>query len=139
MDELDICTADDCPLRGMVHNKGLFLDDATLGLGVRFHEDFGYSNPPPFVWAAYFRSTKHLLKELEDYKKAVDKLAPDVFRFCPFDDPRDDDPWIVMNFIAYHAVIFQQKNGSLVEAQLPGENLSGKESSVVTAMNALAL
>ncbi|KAL8775113.1 MAG: hypothetical protein Q9209_000592 [Squamulea sp. 1 TL-2023] len=139
MNELDICTADDCPLKGMVHNKGLFLDNATLRFGVRFHEDFGFSNPPAFVWAAHFRSTKHLLRESEDYKRAVDKLTPDVLLFHPFDDPRDDDPWIVMNFMLHHAVIFQQKNGSPVEAQFLGKNLSGKESSVITGMNALTL
>lgn len=138
-DDPNTCTASDCPLQGMIHNKGLFLHDATLGLGVQFHDDFGFSNPPPFVWAAYFRYTQYL-KRLNCYDcTAVDSLSTEALGTDPYDHLRPNDADIVMGFVKYHAVTLQQRNGGLVEIQLRGELLGGGESSMVAGLDALTL
>ncbi|KAI4269229.1 MAG: hypothetical protein L6R38_007538 [Xanthoria sp. 2 TBL-2021] len=141
-DDPNTCTASDCPLQGMIHNKGLFLHDATVGLGVQFHDDFGFSNPPPFVWAAYFRYAQYLtrLKVSGDYDcEAVDSLSTEVLGTVPYDDLRPNDAYIVMGFLKYHAVTLQQRNGGLVEIQLRGEMLGGGESSMLAGLDALTL
>ncbi|KAL8918879.1 MAG: hypothetical protein Q9172_005237 [Xanthocarpia lactea] len=135
----DACTASDCPLRGVVHGKGLFLHDATLGLGVRFHGDFGFSNPPPFIWAAYFRYTQYL-KCLGDRGRAVGDLATGSPQVQPsVGHLRPGDASIVLNFLRYHAVTLQQRDGGLVETRLQGEILMGGGPSVIARLDALTI
>ncbi|KAI4225105.1 MAG: hypothetical protein L6R36_004162 [Xanthoria steineri] len=146
-DDPNACHASDCPLKGTNHNRGLFLHDATLGLGVRFHEDFGFSNPPPFVWAAYFRYTRYLarLKDSgdDDVREARDGLGTAVQGLDPGDHLRADDSDIVFGFLRCHAVTFQQNDnntGGLVEIQWRGKMLGGGgEASVVAGLNAMTL
>ena len=144
----NVCHASDCPLKGTTHNKGLFLHDATLGLGVRFHEDFGYSNPPPFVWAAYSRYARYLarLKGLgdDDDHEAVDCLGTAVRGIDPDDHVRADDAAIVFGFLRCHAVTLQQNDNNysrgLVEIQWRGKMLGGGgEASVVAGLDAMTL
>ena len=135
----DACTASDCSLRGVVHDKGLYLHDTTLGLSVRFHSDFGFSNPPPFVWAAYFRYTQYL-KGLDDCCRAVESLATGDVQVQPsVEHLRPGDASIVLNFLRYHAVTLQQSDGGLVETRLQEDILMGGGPSVVTGLDALTI
>ncbi|KAI4208645.1 MAG: hypothetical protein LQ349_009693 [Xanthoria aureola] len=146
-DDPNACHASDCPLKGTIHNRGLFLHDATLGLGVRFHDDFGFSNPPPFVWAAYFRYTRYLARLKgsgdDDDHEAVDCLDTAVRGIDPDDHVRADDTDIVFGFLRCHAVALHQndnnENGGLVEIQWRGKMLGGGEASVVAGLDAMTL
>ena len=146
-DDPNACHATDCPLKGTKHNRGLFLHDATLGLDVRFHEDFGYSNPPPFVWAAYSRYARYLARLKgsgdDDDHEAVDCLGTAVRGIDPDDHVKADDADIVFGFLRYHAVMLQQndnnKSRGLVEIQWRGKMLGGGEASVVAGLDAMTL
>lgn len=131
------CTAPDCPLHDTKHSKGLYLHDAALESGVRFHHDFGYSNPPPFLWAAYFRYTQNF-KELEDdYCRSNGRV--DKHGHHPFERPGPDDRPMLLNFLRYHAVTLRQKGPHLEEIPLRGKILSCEEPSMVADMDALTL
>lgn len=145
-DDPNTCNASDCPLKGTKHNRGLFLHDATLGLGVRFHEDFGFSNPPPFVWAAYFRYARYLARLKgsgdDDDREAVDWLGTEGRGIHGCDYLRTDDADIVFGFLRRHAVTLQQNDntGGLVEIQWRGKMLGGGgEASVVAGLDAMTL
>ncbi len=145
----NVCHASDCPLKGTTHNKGLFLHDATLGLGVRFHEDFGYSNPPPWVWAAYFRYARYLARLKgsgdDDDREAGDCLGTELHGIDDCDHLRADDTDIVFGFLRYHAVTLQQNDNNnnsrgLVEIQWRGKMLGdGGEASVMAGLDAMTI
>ena len=91
------------------------------------------------MWAAYFRYTQYL-KRLSDYHcGAIDTLDPGVLGIDPYDELRPNDADIVMGFLRYRAVTFQQRDGGLVEVQLQGGLLDGGDSSVVAGLDALSL
>ncbi|KAL8680421.1 MAG: hypothetical protein Q9186_003381 [Xanthomendoza sp. 1 TL-2023] len=131
-----ICTAPDCPLKNTMHNKGLFLHEATLGFGVRFHNDFGYSNPPPFIWAAYFRYTQNV-KELKDYCRSNGSV--EIYCNSPLDHPWPNDATILLSFLRHHAVTLRYGEQSLTEVPLRGKILSSEEPTMVADMDALTL
>ncbi|KAL9000505.1 MAG: hypothetical protein Q9169_000798 [Polycauliona sp. 2 TL-2023] len=128
----DTCTMDDCPLKGMVHNKGLFLYDGTPILSVQFHHDFGYSNPPPWLWMAYVRYTQYL------ERCGMDSLDRAIFGTDPYDDLRPNDEDVVKGFLRYHAVTLEERGERLMEVQLRGDLLN-KGEPLVAGLDALRL
>ncbi|KAL8811790.1 MAG: hypothetical protein Q9200_001522 [Gallowayella weberi] len=135
-DQSLICTAPDCPLKDTVHNKGLFLHEATLGFGVRFHIDFGYSNPPPFIWAAYFRYTRNL-DEFKDYCRSNGSV--EIYCNSPLDRPWPDDAARLLSFLRHHAVTLRHAEKGLTEVPMRGKILSSEEPTMVADMDALTI
>ncbi|KAL8801008.1 MAG: hypothetical protein Q9182_004752 [Xanthomendoza sp. 2 TL-2023] len=133
---LTTCTAPDCPLKDTIHNKGLFLHEATLGFGVRFHPDFGYSNPPPFLWAAYFRYTRNL-DELRDYCRSNGSV--EIHCNSPLERLGPDDAARLLGFLRCHAVTLRWAGKGLMEVPMRGKILRGEESSMVVDMDALTI
>ncbi|KAI4272689.1 MAG: hypothetical protein LQ337_005123 [Flavoplaca oasis] len=132
----NLCTTDCCPLAGSTHNKGLYLYSGAFDHSVQFHEDFGYSNPPPFVWAAYFRYVQHM----NDRDRGIEGLRSEVLGTDPYDDFRDNDLDIVKGFLRFHAVMIEQRQGEgLVEVQWRGTVLRREEGDVVEGLEGLRL
>ncbi|KAL8661161.1 MAG: hypothetical protein Q9168_008411, partial [Polycauliona sp. 1 TL-2023] len=100
----NLCTQESCPLNGSLHNKGLYLYSDPPAHSIQFHADFGYSNPPPYIWAAYKRY--QLYKEAEK-----DELSKEIFgsELDPCDELRSNDVDIVMGFLRFHAITLAEK------------------------------
>ncbi|KAL8902141.1 MAG: hypothetical protein Q9207_004860 [Kuettlingeria erythrocarpa] len=103
------CTAADCPLSACTHYKGFYLHEATSGRAMKFQEDFGWSDPPPFLLAAYCRATA-CFDELHANERAkeifVDGLMENLYL-----DREHDDGEIVKAFLRYHAVTLRVIGG----------------------------
>ncbi|KAI4122399.1 MAG: hypothetical protein LQ338_005846 [Usnochroma carphineum] len=134
-DFLFLCTASDCPLKDRVHTKGYFM--TAPGRGIIWHEDFGYSDPPAYIWAAYFRYTRYR-KEIGDHCRSVDDFVHLLLQ-RPFDDARPEDVSLVLNFMRYHAVTLQQGERHVEVVALRGRVLSAVEPEIVKTMSSLRL
>ncbi|KAI4169082.1 MAG: hypothetical protein LQ343_005945 [Gyalolechia ehrenbergii] len=134
-DPLFLCSAGDCPLQDRVHTQGYFV--ATPGRGVIRHPDFGISDPPARIWAAYFRHTGYT-KEIGDHCRTVQDFI-DLLIQRPFDDSRPEDAAIVLNFLRYHAIDLRQGGNNTEVVPLRGRVLSQVEPEMVGSMGTLAL
>ncbi|KAI4213994.1 MAG: hypothetical protein LQ351_003398 [Letrouitia transgressa] len=62
-----LCTSSDCPIKGTKHLLGLYLHKSQPAPNIFLvHPRFGFSNPPPSVWAARKRILQHTAS-LGDY------------------------------------------------------------------------
>ncbi|KAI4141431.1 MAG: hypothetical protein L6R39_005333 [Caloplaca ligustica] len=134
-DPLFLCAAADCPLEEHIHTQGFFMTSPTRG--IIWHEDFGFSDPPADIWAAYFRYTRYR-KEIGDHCRSVDDFI-DVLIHRPFDDERPQDAAVVLNFLRYHAVTLQQGEGRVEVVPLRGRVLNAVEPEVVGGLSSLRL
>lgn len=130
-----LCTASDCPIQDRVHTSGYFF--AAPGRGVIWHEDFGFSDPPAYIWAAYFRYTRYR-KEIGDHCRSADDFV-DLLLQKPFDDAKPDDASIVLNFLRYHTLDLRQGDRHIEVVPLRGRVLSAVEPEVVDSMSSLEL
>lgn len=110
---------------------------AAPGRGIRWHDDFGYSDPPAFLWAAYFRHVRDR-RELGDHCRSADDFI-DVLVHRPFDDARPEDAAMVLGFLRYHAVTLRQGNRHIEVVPLQGRVLSGRDPSMLNGIRSLVL
>ncbi|KAI4183609.1 MAG: hypothetical protein LQ346_006282 [Caloplaca aetnensis] len=136
--ETNLCTAIDCPCSNIYHYKGYFLYNPTPGRPVRFHEDFGYSDPPPSVWAAYLRATD-CFEELDNTNARSDEGFLDIMMENPWGDSSGDDQEKVITFLKYHAVTVKEIDGRMELVPLKGRILSGEDPKILNLLRRLAL
>ncbi|KAL8935036.1 MAG: hypothetical protein Q9211_004918 [Gyalolechia sp. 1 TL-2023] len=138
-EELDprfLCAAEDCPLQDRVHKRGYFRAAPNRGVVFR-HPDFGCSDPPVEIWAAYFRYTGYA-KEIGDHCRTVQDFI-DLLIQKPFDDPRPEDASTVVSFLKYHAIDLRQGENHVEVVPWRGRVLTQVEPEIVGSLSMLAL
>lgn len=135
--ETNLCNATDCPVGSVVHYKGFFLHDPRPGRLVQYNEDFGYSDPPPFLWAAYCRATD-CFEALQTNERAAE-IFIDNLRENLWEDPDNHDKQVVTAFLKYHAVTLKEVEGRMEFVPLRGRILSGVDPEVLNGMTSLTL
>ncbi|KAI4122398.1 MAG: hypothetical protein LQ338_005845 [Usnochroma carphineum] len=136
-DPSSLCIESDCPISYCIHYKGRFVHDPTPGYPVEYHEDFGYSDPPPFLWAAYLRVTQ-CFEELETNSRSAEDFI-DTLMENPWRDPDHADEEMVRTFLEYHAVTLRQVDGRAELVPLRGRIMSGEDPEMLNGMGSLTL
>ena len=107
------CRAESCPI-GKLHYIGFYThNDNHMVLGQQWpHENFGYSNPPPEVWAAFMRlSGRYSELDIEgDGNTAINSW---IAKYDPFGVFQPEDARLVSGFIHHHAIHIEPSEGQI--------------------------
>ncbi|KAL8707224.1 MAG: hypothetical protein Q9220_007718 [cf. Caloplaca sp. 1 TL-2023] len=125
-----LCTTLDCPVKDIVHIKGFFMHNMQRRRGIRWHEDFGFSDPPPAIWAAYFRVHVQFRNEIGEHCRNGEDLV-DLLMSRPYDNAERNDAEEVEKFMLYHAMDLQRGKQHIEPVPWRGRILSMGEPDLV--------